>query len=46
MYQRGHIACVVEEASRCVVTVLPRIVQRWEHQVSPLSARSAREQEP
>lgn len=44
MYQRGRIACVVDEASRCVVTVLPRIVERWEHQPRPMPAGLTRQE--
>lgn len=31
MYQRARIAVVVDERLRLVVTVLPRVQQRWEH---------------
>lgn len=36
MYQRAHVAVVVDERLRQVVTVLPRIQERWEH---PLPAQ-------
>lgn len=31
MYQRGGVAVVVDERQRVVVTVLPRVQERWEH---------------
>ena len=31
MYQRGRVAVVVDERLRQVVTVLPRVQERWEH---------------
>ena len=31
MYQRGRLAVVVDERLRQVVTVLPRVQERWEH---------------
>jgi hypothetical protein len=31
MYQRSRIAVVVDERLRHVVTVLPRVQERWEH---------------
>lgn len=34
MYQRHRVAVVVDEASRVVVTVLPRVQERWEHRES------------
>lgn len=33
VYQRGDIAVVLHEASRTVVTVLPRTTQQWTHGV-------------
>jgi tRNA(Met) C34 N-acetyltransferase TmcA len=31
MYQRGGVAVVVDEAAGRVVTVLPRVHERWQH---------------
>jgi hypothetical protein len=31
LYQRGRVCAVVDERTRVVVTVLPRIAERWEH---------------
>ena len=30
-YQRGRVAVIVDETSRAVITVLPRVRDRWEH---------------
>jgi hypothetical protein len=40
IYQRGRVAVVVNEQQRVVVTVLPRVQERWEHQPPP-HARAA-----
>ncbi len=32
MYQRGRVAVVVNARQRVVVTVLPRVSERWEHE--------------
>lgn len=34
LYQRGRVCAVVDERSRVVVTVLPRIAERWEHRAA------------
>jgi hypothetical protein len=35
MYQRAGVAVVVDERLRQVVTVLPRVQERWEHAAPP-----------
>lgn len=34
LYQRGPVCVVVDERTRVVVTVLPRIAERWEHRAA------------